>query len=507
MIDIKSRVHCEAAMAKVTTAEAAAALIKDGMNIGVSGFTPSGYPKAVPLALAERAKTDPLKINLWTGASVGPEIDSVLTNAGVVARRLPYQTNNDLRKAINNGSVQYTDLHLSHVAQMARYGFMFGRHDVDIAIIEACIIKDLGNGQIGIVPTTSMGNSSSWVQSAKQVIIEVNVTQPEALEGMHDSYVPLDPPNRLPIPLVKPEDRIGTTYIPCDLCKVAAIVPCDITDKVRSLGEIDDEAKAMGANLVAFFKQEVAERRLPKNLLPLQSGVGSVANAVINGLVNSDFEDLTVFTEVIQDGMFDLIDAGKLRVCSGTALSPSPDCLKKFYTNVENYKKYIVLRPQEVANSPELARRIGVIAMNTAIEVDIYGNVNSTHIAGTKIMNGIGGSGDYARNGFLTVFFTTSLAKGGAISSVVPFCSHVDHTEHDVDVIVSERGVADLRGLSPKERALVIIDKVANPKYQPLLKDYFERACKECGNSQTPHILSEALSFHDRFVKTGTMEK
>ena len=507
MIDIKSRVHCEAAMAKVTTAEAAAALIKDGMNIGVSGFTPSGYPKAVPLALAERAKTDPLKINLWTGASVGPEIDSALTNAGVVARRLPYQTNNDLRKAINNGSVKYTDLHLSHVAQMARYGFMYGRHDVDIAIIEACIIKDLGNGQIGIVPTTSMGNSSSWVQSAKQVIIEVNVTQPVALEGMHDSYVPMDPPNRQPIPLVKPEDRIGTTYIPCDLCKVAAIVPCDITDKVRPLGEIDDEAKAMGENLVAFFKQEVAERRLPKNLLPLQSGVGSVANAVINGLVNSDFEDLTVFTEVIQDGMFDLIDAGKLRVCSGTALSPSPDCLKKFYDNVENYKKYIVLRPQEVANSPELARRIGVIAMNTAIEVDIYGNVNSTHIAGTKIMNGIGGSGDYARNGYLTVFFTTSLAKGGAISSVVPFCSHVDHTEHDVDVIVSERGVADLRGLSPKERALVIIDKVANPKYQPILTDYFERACKECGNSQTPHILSEALSFHDRFVKTGTMEK
>ena len=507
MIDIKSRVHCEAAMAKVTTAEAAAALIKDGMNIGVSGFTPSGYPKAVPLALAERAKTDPLKINLWTGASVGPEIDSVLTKAGVVARRLPYQTNADLRKAINNGSVKYTDLHLSHVAQMARYGFMFGRHDVDIAIIEACIIKDLGNGKIGIVPTTSMGNSSSWVQSAKQVIIEVNVTQPEALEGMHDSYVPLDPPNRLPIPLVKPEDRIGTAYIPCDLSKVAAIVPCDVTDKARSLGEIDDEAKAMGENLVAFFKSEVAEGRLPKNLLPLQSGVGSVANAVINGLVNSDFEDLTVFTEVIQDGMFDLIDAGKLRVCSGTALSPSPDCLKKFYANVEKYKKYIVLRPQEVANSPELARRIGVIAMNTAIEVDIYGNVNSTHIAGTKIMNGIGGSGDYARNGFLTVFFTTSLAKGGAISSVVPFCSHVDHTEHDVDVIVSERGVADLRGLSPKERALVIIDKVANPKYQPLLKDYFERACVECGNSQTPHILSEALSFHDRFVKTGTMEK
>ena len=272
------------------------------------------------------------------------------------------------------------------------------------------------------------------------------------------------------------------------------------------MGAIDAEAEAMGKNLVEFFKQEVAAGRLPKNLLPLQSGVGSVANAVINGLVNSDFEDLTVFTEVVQDGMFDLIDAGKLRIASGTALSPSPDCLKKFYANLDKYKKHLILRPQEIANSPELARRLGVIAMNTAIEVDIYGNVNSTHICGTKLMNGIGGSGDYARNGYLTVFFTTSLAKGGAISSVVPFCAHVDHTEHDVDVIVSERGVADLRGLSPKERAVVIIDKVANPKYQPLLKDYFERACKECGNSQTPHILSEAFSFHDRFVKTGTME-
>ena len=506
MIDIKDRVHCEAALAKITTAEAAADLIKDGMNVGVSGFTPSGYPKAVPLALAEKALTKPLKINLWTGASVGPEIDSALTKAGVVARRLPYQTNKDMRDAINAGKIAYTDMHLSHVAQMSRYGFLYGNNDVDIAIIEACVIKDLGDGKIGIVPTTSMGNSPSFVKNEKKVIIEVNTTQPIELEGMHDSYVPLDPPYRKAIPLEKPEDIIGTPYIPCELSKVAAIVGCDITDKVRPLGAIDADSEAMGQHLVEFFKQEVAAGRLPKNLLPLQSGVGSVANAVINGLVGSDFTDLTVFTEVVQDGMFDLIDAGKLRIASGTALSPSPDCLKKLYANLDKYKKHLILRPQEIANSPELARRLGVIAMNTAIEVDIYGNVNSTHICGTKIMNGIGGSGDYARNGYLTVFFTTSLAKGGAISSVVPFCAHVDHTEHDVDVIVSERGVADLRGLSPKERAVVIIDKVANPKYQPLLKDYFERACKECGNCQTPHILSEAFSFHDRFVKTGTME-
>ena len=506
MIDIKDRI-VDVVADKVMSAEAAAEFVKDGDNVGTSGFTPSGYPKAVPLALAEKGKKTPFKINVWTGASVGPEMDTAMTQAGIVDRRMPYQTNNDMRKAINAGQVKYTDLHLSHVAQMTRYGFMANRRDVDVAIVEACKIIDLGEGKVGLIPTTSMGNTSSYVQSAKKVIVEVNVTQPVALEGMHDSYVPLDPPNRGPIPVCKPEDIIGTPYVPVEVEKIVAVVPCDITDKVRPLGAIDEDAQKMGKNLVDFFKAEVAAGRLPKNLRPLQSGVGSVANAVINGLVNSDFEDLTVYTEVIQDGMFDLIDAGKLRVCSGTALSPSPECLKKFYENVDKYKKYIILRPQEVANSPEVARRIGVIAMNTAIEVDIYGNVNSTHICGTKLMNGIGGSGDYARNGFLTVFFTTSLAKGGAISSVVPFCSHVDHTEHDVDIIVTEQGLADLRGLSPRQRAKVIIENCAHPDYKPMLMDYYERALAATKSAHTPHILEEALSWHERFQATGTMKK
>ena len=506
MIDIKDRI-CDAVAGKVMSAEAATDFIHNGDNLGVSGFTPSGYPKAVPLALSERYKGTDFKVNVWTGASVGPEIDQAMVEAGIMDRRLPYQTNGTLRKAINEGKVKYADIHLSHMAQMVRYGFMANRKGVDVAIVEVCKINDLGDGKVGLIPTTSMGNSSSYVAGAKKVIVEVNTSQPVGLEGMHDSYVPLDPPYRKPIPIERPEDRIGTPYIPCELDKIVAVVPCDITDKVRPFGEIDEDAKHMGENIVAFFKKEVAEGRLPKNLLPLQSGVGSVANAVINGLVNSDFEDLTVYTEVIQDGMFDLIDAGKLRVASGTALTPSPECQKKFYENLDHYKPYLILRPQEISNSPEVARRIGVIAMNTAIEVDIYGNVNSTHICGTKLMNGVGGSGDFARNGYLTVFFTNSLAKGGKISSVVPFCSHIDHATLDVDVIVSERGVADLRGLTPKEKASIIIDQIANPKYQPMLLDYFHRACEACGNSQTPHLLEEAFDFHNRFNKTGTMEK
>ncbi|HWQ61692.1 MAG TPA: acetyl-CoA hydrolase/transferase family protein [Negativicutes bacterium] len=500
MIDIRERVRCKALHAKIVTAEEAAAIIKPGMNIGTSGFTPAGYPKAVPLALAERIKKEHFKVNLWTGASVGKELDGALAEAGGIAKRLPYQTNDALRKQINSGAVQYTDLHLSHVAQMSRYGFLGGK--VDVAIVEACAITEDGH----IVPTTSLGNSASFVQSADIVIVEVNTSQPLELEGMHDVYIPKDPPNRQPIPIVKVDDRVGTPYIPAGPNKITYIVPCDLPDAVRPLAAIDDDAKAMSAHLTEFFNNEIKQGRLPKNLLPLQSGVGSVANAVMAGMVESPYKNLTVFTEVIQDGMFDLFDAGKLDFASGTSLTPSPDGLKRLYANIKEYRKKIVLRPQEIANGPETARRLGIIAMNTAIEVDIFGHVNSTHIMGTKMMNGIGGSGDFARNGYLTIFFTNSVAKGGDISSIVPMCSHFDHTEHDVDVFISERGVADVRGMSPKERARVIIKNCAHPDYQLQLLDYLERAEKATGYAHTPHLLDEALSWHIRFMKTGSMK-
>ncbi|MDR3565281.1 MAG: acetyl-CoA hydrolase/transferase family protein [Negativicutes bacterium] len=501
MIDIRDRVRCKALHAKIVTAEEAAALIKPGMNVGTSGFTPAGYPKAVPLALAERMKKENFQINLWTGASVGKELDGALAEVGGIARRLPYQTNDGIRKQINAGKIAYTDLHLSHVAQMSRYGYLGGK--VNVAIVEACAITEEGH----IVPTTSLGNAASYVQSADIVIVEVNVAQPLELEGIHDVYIPLDPPHRQPIMITKVDDRIGTTYIPAGPDKITYIVPCNIPDAQRPLAAIDDDAKAMSGHLIKFFNNEIKEGRMPKNLLPLQSGVGSVANAVVAGLVDSPYKNLTVFTEVIQDGMFDLIDAGKLDFASGTSLTPSPDGAKRLYANLGEYRKKLMLRPQEIANGPETARRLGIIAMNTAIEFDIYGHVNSTHIMGSKMMNGIGGSGDFARNGYLTIFFSNSVAKNGDISSIVPMCSHIDSTEHDVDIFITERGVADVRGLSPKERARVIIENCAHPDYQPMLTDYLDRAIQKQGPVHTPHLLDEALSWHSRFLETGSMKK
>lgn len=496
---VYERIRNDKAYDLIKTAEQAAEFIKDGMIVGVSGFTPSGYPKAVPLALAGRAKNgEQIKIDLYTGASVGTEIDTALTEAGVIRKRLPYLTNKTIRTAINRGEVEYTDMHLSHSTQYINYGAI---PKVDIAIVEALAITENG----ALVPTTAIGNAPSFIKQADQVIVELNLHQSMALEGMHDCVIMDNPPHRKPINIVNPDDLIGVPYMECGFDKIAAIVVTDLQDGVRPLAPIDDNAKKIAENIIQFLEGEVAAGRLTDTLLPIQSGVGSVANAVLYGLLDSEFHDLTCYTEVVQDSMLEMLKCGKAKCASTTAISPSPEMKEQFDREAEIYKGKLIFRPQEISNNPEVIRRLGIIAMNTALEVDIYGNVNSTHVNGSGMMNGIGGSGDFARNGSITIFTTASLAKGGNISSIVPMVSHVDHTEHDVMVIVTEQGYADLRGCSPKERALKIINNCAHPDYREKLLDYYYRAC-ETSALHTPHILEEALSWHVNFMKKGTMK-
>lgn len=259
----------------------------------------------------------------------------------------------------------------------------------------------------------------------------------------------------------------------------------------------------MANHFIRFLRKEVAAGRLNEHLAPLQAGIGSIANAVLYGLLDSEFPNLKVYSEVLQDAMFDLIDAGKVRFASGCSITLSQAKMKQVYSNMDAYRDKLILRPQEISNHPEIIRRLGLISINTALEADIYGNINSTHVRGTNMMNGIGGSGDFARNARLTIFVTKSIAKNGAISSIVPFVSHVDHTEHDVDVLITEYGYADLRGLAPIERAPLIIENCAHPSYRPHLREYFQEALKR--GVQTPHVLEKALSWHVHYEKYGDM--
>ncbi|RBY87796.1 acetyl-CoA hydrolase/transferase family protein [Blastococcus sp. TF02A-30] len=489
---------------KVVPADAAAAHVRPGDTVGMSGFTGAGYPKAVPEALARRissahAAGEPFRVNVWTGASTAPELDGVLAAADGVDLRLPYQSDPVTRQKINAGEMDYLDVHLSHVAQLAWEGFL---GPLDVAVVEVSGITPDGY----LVPSSSLGNNKTWLDRADRIVLEVNSWQSADLEGMHDVYYGTAlPPGRRPIPLTAPGDRIGIPYLRCPLDKVVAVVETAAPDRNTTLAPPDETSRRISGHLLEFLEHEVARGRLPADLLPLQSGVGNVANAVLADLGASRFQGLSAFTEVIQDGMLDLLRSGTVAIASATAFSLGPQAAAEFNAAAAEFRDRIVLRPQEMSNHPELVRRLGVLAMNGMIEADIYGNVNSTHLMGSRIQNGIGGSGDFARNAYLSFFLSPSTAKGGAISAILPMVSHIDHTEHDVHVLVTEQGLADLRGLPPRKRARAVIAHCAHPDYRPLLEDYLERADRGAYGRHTPHLLGEALSWHTRFLETGTM--
>ena len=500
-----SHLRVKAFADKIMSAQEAAAFIPAGSNVGMSGFTGAGYPKAVPGALVDRmseakARGERFAVSVWTGASTAPELDGALAAVEGVDLRMPYQSDPVSRAKINAGLMDYTDLHLSHVAQMVWEGF-FGH--MDVAVIEVAGIT--ANGEL--IPSSSVGNNKTWIDQADKVILEVNSAQPLELEGMHDIYYGTAlPPKRKPVQIIHPSDRIGVPYLSCPPEKIIAVVPTHSMDRNTPFKAPDADSKEIAGHVLEFFAHEVKKGRLPETLLPLQSGVGNIANAVMMGLDEGPFRPLTAYTEVIQDGMLQLIKSGTLSVVSATAFSLSPDGIADFCENIAEYREKIILRPQEISNHPEVIRRLGCLAMNGMIEADMYGNINSTHLMGSSIVNGIGGSGDFARNAFISMFMTPSTAKGGAISCIVPMVSHVDHTEHDTHVIVTEQGLADLRGLPPRRRAQVIIDHCAHPDYRDALQDYLDRATANGPGKHTPHLLNEALSWHERYLHQGTMQ-
>ncbi|WP_050180402.1 acetyl-CoA hydrolase/transferase family protein [Domibacillus robiginosus] len=493
---MNERIRMEKLRSRIVSADEAASWIEDGMTLGLSGFTRAGDAKAVPMSLVERSRAESFKVNIFTGASLGFDLDKMMAEAGIIHKRLPFQADPVMRKEINEGSLLFVDQHLSHTAECLRTGVL---GEVDYAIVEAVAITEEGL----IIPATSVGNSSIFVERAENVIVELNTAHPAELEGLHDIFNPDNPGKRGPIGLMSVNERIGEIGIRVDPAKIKGIVLTHALDSPSTIVPPDAETAQMADHLIAFLREEVKAGRLTNELAPLQSGIGSVANAVMHGLIDSEFENLEVYSEVLQDAVFDLFDHGKIRFASGCSITLSEEKMTDVYSNLEKYRDKLLLRPQEISNHPELIRRLGLLSINTALEADIYGNINSTHVAGTKMMNGIGGSGDFARNCRTAIFVTKSTAKNGAVSSIVPFVSHVDHTEHDVDVIVTEQGYADLRGLAPRERAIVMIENCAHPAYKEQLRRYYREAVSRGG--QTPHVLEKALSWHTRLAQTGSM--
>lgn len=482
------------------TAEEAASYINNGDIVGFGGFTPAGCPKEVPTAIAKRAEAlhaegKEFKIGMYTGASTGDSLDGALARANAIAFRTPYQSNKDLRNALNSGQAEYFDMHLSHLAQELRYGFM---PKPKFMIIEACQVTDEGE----IVPTTGVGNAPTLCRLADHIIVELNHAQPEALRGLHDIYEPQDPPCREAIPVYHVADRVGSDCIKVDPSKILCVVETNRPNEVGAFTPSDEVTRKIGENVATFLENEMKAGRIPASFLPIQSGVGNIANAVLGALgENPHIPPFEMYTEVIQDAVIDLMKKGDVKYASGCSLTISAEKMDEVFADIDFFKKHVVLRPQEISNNPEVARRLGLITINTALEADIFGNINSTHVLGTKMMNGLGGSGDFTRNAYISIFTTPSMAKGGKISAIVPYVSHIDHSEHSVKILITEYGVADLRGKSPRQRAELIIENGVAPEYRPLLREYLEKAPQ----GHTPLNLNNCFAMHKALAETGDM--
>ena len=484
----------------VLTAEEAAALIQHGQTVGFSGFTPAGAAKAIPLAIAglaeeEHAAGREFQIGVLTGASTGRSLDGALAKANAISFRTPYQSDASLRAQINSGATRFVDMHLSLLPQVVRYGFLGPVH---WAVVEACDVTSGG----GIVLSTSVGAAPTFMNQAEKVLIELNRYHPPTLLGMHDIYEPRDPPLRREIPIYEVSDRIGAPLVTVPPSKIAGIVETNLADECGAFCELTPVTERIGQNVAEFLGSELQAGRIPPGFLPLQSGVGDIANCVLAALgEHREIPAFDMYTEVLQDSVVHLLETERCRFASTCSLTLSPQAMARVTGNLDFFRPRILMRPQEITNHPEVVRRLGIVSMNTAIEVDLFGNVNSTHVMGRQMMNGIGGSGDFTRNAYLSIFTCPSTAKGGKISTIVPLVTHMDHSEHSVQVVITEYGVADLRGQDPHGRARLIINNCAHPEFRDQLTDYLDLVRQ----GHTPQSLSLAFAMHRQFDRTGDM--
>ena len=487
------------------SAQEVASFIKNKDILALGGFAPAGTPKAIlpfvaKKALKEHEEGREYKVDLLTGASIGDTSEEAMADAEAIDRRIPFCSNRVIRACYNVGKVQFVDPNLGSHASLMRQG-IYGTPTW--AIIEAAAIEMKGS-KCRVYLTAGVGIAPTICRLAeKGIFIELNTWHHEASIGLHDIYEMGNLWERSVVNITSPVQCIGKPYLELDMDRIKGVVLTDLPDESQPMGPAGDVTDKIGGHIAQFILWNIRKGILNPGKLVLQSGVGSGANAVIGAMgKDENIPDFSLYTEVFQDESLRLMREGRIKVASTGSLTIPPVELQHLYDDIDLFKGRLLMRPSEISNCPEVISRLGVCAMNTALEVDIYGHANSTKVCGSMMMNGVGGSLDYTTSAVLSIFTCGSTAKGGKISSIVPFCSHIDHTEHHVDAIVTEYGVADMREKSPRERAELLIN-IAHPDYRPLLREYQNLSLKRGGH--TPHVMSAAFAFHDTYLRKGDM--
>lgn len=486
---------CPSLKKRITSAAKASELIQDGMTVAMSGYAMAGYPKAIPKELVRR-KTEGqrLSINLITGANV-PWLDELLAGAEIVSGRVPMVASKVLSSQVNSQKVRYVEQQMYKMPRLLRSN-SFG--NIDVVIIEALAVTEEG-----LIPTTSVGLTSYLMDAANEIIVEINNAQPEILFGMHDIYIPKPSPATEPIPLTSCKDRIGSTFIPIDSSKIRYIVETKKPENDKQLNTYTPVSKKVAENLFGFIRKEY--RTESGGLIPpVQLGFGNIANAVADLLQVSEFTNLQFFCGGISESILKLLTCGKASGISTSGISMNEN-VGKILGQISNIHEKLVLRNGDMINNAEIIGRLGILALNSGIEIDIYGNVNSSHITGNRVVYGIGGGANFAQNAGLSVLLIPSVSKSGAISNIVPMVSHQDICEHDIDIVITENGYADIRGLDELQRAEAIISNCAAEAYKQQLLDYFATS-KELGGHH-PQNPKMAFEWYSRLRETGTMRE
>ena len=429
-------------------------VLKHAKTIAFGGMGGQSVPKIIPDLIGENGYsfTD---LTLYTGGGTTKSFERKISKAGIT-RRFYYLSDKESRSAVNTGKIMMMDYNVS------KYGKLLNSQPatkIDVAVFEATSIE-----KHGVVLSLSVDSTPSLVDASKKVIIELNMKKPN-LNGLHDVYMAK---NGEIIPLTKTSQRIGSRYLKIAPKKIGAIIYSNEDEEnASSYGSAPLEISEISNNVWSVLRNYIKFR----NSMPLQVGAGSVASSLVD---NSPYDKLKIWCEIAPTKWAEYLDS-KIAAISASALYNIPgdeNYTRKFLDYYSEFIGKIVLRPNNITNSPELIARLGVIVIQQAVEIDIFGAVNVSHIKG-DIYNGVGGSIDFCSNGKYIVIVLPSTANNGKKSRIVPMSNCIDVPRYMVDFVVTEIGIADLRWKDPRERAISIINNCAHPKFRDLLLQYY----------------------------------
>jgi acyl-CoA hydrolase len=494
--ELRSRVKDVDLLDKVMDAEDAVRKFVAGSKaIAISGMTGTGYPKVVPRAMSEYVERagEKFDVVVYGAGTVGVDLEEYLSRIGI-RRRFPIGASAEVtRKLVNSREFEAYDMWLTEYSRWLRDDVLTRRFGgIDIAIVEAT-----GVTEEGLVLGTSVDAIPVFIEKARGVIVELSLVKPYML-GLHDIYVPKI--NEV-IPVRSVLDRIGDRVVKIPKSKVMAVVPSTIDDQRGAYSPGGDIDRRVVENIVDFLSKEASEDpNLRTDYVTLQPAAGPIASLLADRIHEIGFS-LSIWGEIASVRWLKTLNEN-VKAISGSAIYTLPGderLREEFYENIDEFKDRVVLRPQAISNSPEIISRFYHINVQQAIEVDVYGQVNITYI-GDRFIVGVGGSGDHAKASYITIVALPSIT-GSGLPRVVPLVYHVDLVDHDVDIIVTDQGWADLRGLSPLEKARAIIEECAHPSYKDILWDYLETVVKKTGHR--PVDLRKAVEFREKLFTSG----